>query len=272
MQRMPVHRALTLLFVVLAAPTLAADPPKDPLARARVFYNERLFSEAIAAAEEARGAPERADSADLVAARAYLERYRVSAAEDDLAQARIRLGRIDPKGFNVRERAELIVGLGQALYYDGAPGAAADVFASVLDAPSDPGAAGFDGRERVLDWWASSLDRDAQPRPDIERQTIYQKVRDRMRSELGWNPASAVAGYWLSAAARGQGDLQAAWDAAQAAWVRAPLAPDHGAAVRGDLDRLVTRAIAPERARALAQPPEAIREEWEKFKAKWEKQ
>jgi hypothetical protein len=92
-----------------------------------------------------------------------------------------------------------------------------------------------------------------------------------MRAELGVNPASATAGYWLSAAARGQGDLQAAWDAAQAAWVRAPLAPDHGAAVRGDLDTLVQRAIVPERARALAQPPDAMRQEWENFKARWER-
>jgi hypothetical protein len=31
------------------------------------------------------------------------------------------------------------------------------------------------------------------------------------------------------------------------------------------------RAIVPERARALAQPPDAIREEWNQFKARWSK-
>jgi hypothetical protein len=41
--------------------------------------------------------------------------------------------------------------------------------------------------------------------------------------------------------------------------------------LRADLDRLVLRAIVPERARALAQPPEALRLEWERFKDKWKK-
>ena len=90
-----------------------------------------------------------------------------------------------------------------------------------------------------------------------------------MREELARRPDSATAAYWAIAAARGQGDLQGAWDAAQAGWVRAPLTPDHGAALRGDIDRLVQRAIIPERARAIGQPAETIREEWEAFKEKW---
>ena len=72
-----------------------------------------------------------------------------------------------------------------------------------------------------------------------------------------------AAAYWLAAAARGQGDLQAAWDAAQAGWVRAPLATDRGVTLRGDLDRLMQRGIAPARAKALAQPPDAVRLDWE---------
>jgi hypothetical protein len=240
---------------------------RDPLERARIAYNERKFVEAVTAAEEARRVPARADTADLIASRAYLERYRDSGASDDLTNARDRLRRINPARFGFVERSEYIVGLGQTLFYDGNPGAAADVFASVLDlgSPVAPAA-----RERVLDWWASALDREAQPRSELERQAVYQKIRDRMRDELSANPASATAGYWLSAAARGQGDLQAAWDAAQAAWVRAPLAADRGAALRADLDMLVNRAIAPERARVLAQPADAIRQEWETFKARWE--
>jgi hypothetical protein len=51
--------------------------------------------------------------------------------------------------------------------------------------------------------------------------------------------------------------------------VRAPLASDHGAALRGDIDRLVQRAIIPERARAIGQPAESIREVWEAFKERW---
>jgi hypothetical protein len=271
MRAMRMVALLMLVAVATPAPSEAGQSgePKDPLARGRLLYNERKFVEAVAAAEEARLTPARADSADLIAARAYLERYRESGASDDLTNGRDRLRRIDPARFSATERSEFIVGLGEALFFDGAPGAAADVFASVLD----PGSAlPPDARERVLDWWASALDREAQPRSELERQAVYQKVRDRMRQELSENAASATAGYWLSAAARGQGDLEAAWTAAQAAWVRAPLAADRGAALRGDLDMLVTKAIVPERARVLAQPQDAIRQEWETFKSRWENQ
>jgi hypothetical protein len=90
-----------------------------------------------------------------------------------------------------------------------------------------------------------------------------------MTNELAANPASSTSAYWLAAAARGQGALEEAWDAVQAGWVRAPLAPDHGAALRTDLDRLVQRVIIPERARILAQPPDTLLAEWERFKEMW---
>jgi hypothetical protein len=121
----------------------------------------------------------------------------------------------------------------------------------------------------VLDWWASAVDQEARPRSEFERQTLYEKVRTRMTAELARNPGSGTAAYWTAAAARGQGDFNSAWGAAQAGWVRAPLGADRGAALRGDLDRLVHRAIIPERARALGQSPDTLREEWEQFKAKW---
>ena len=92
-----------------------------------------------------------------------------------------------------------------------------------------------------------------------------------MHDELSAHPGSATASYWLAAASVGKGDAQAAWDAAEAGWVRAPLASDRGTTLRADLDRLVLRAIVPERARALAQPPDALRLEWERFKDKWKK-
>jgi hypothetical protein len=90
-----------------------------------------------------------------------------------------------------------------------------------------------------------------------------------MEHELASNPSSAVAAYWLTAAARGQGDLQAAWDAARAAWVRSTLAADDGEALRTDIDRLVVHALVPEGAKATAQEPEALRQEWERFKERW---
>ena len=141
--------------------------------------------------------------------------------------------------------------------------------AAVFDSILASDASLLDGRDLVLDWWASAVEEDARPRTEFERQALYQAVRGRMREELARRPDSATAAYWAIAAARGQGDLQGAWDTAQAGWVRAPLAPDHGAALRGDIDRLVQRAIIPERARAIGQPAETIREEWEAFKEKW---
>jgi hypothetical protein len=126
-----------------------------------------------------------------------------------------------------------------------------------------------DERDRVLDWWASAVESQARPRPDAERQALYRGVRTRMREELATRPASTTAAYWVVAAARGRGDLQGAWDAALAAWTRATLAPDHGAALRGDLDRLVQRALIPERARTTNQAPETLLQEWAAFKERW---
>src|SRR5712691_9359226 len=255
----------TAILIGAAAPARAAD---DPLLRARLLYNQRQFEAAVNAAEQARLTPARADAADLVAARAYLERFRMSATSDDLTNARDRFRRIDPLRFAPRERVEYIVGLGETLFFDGAFGAAATVFESVLQSRE---VLTGEARERVLDWWASASDREAKPRSDIDRQGIYQRIRTRMEEEVATHPGSAAAAYWLAAAARAQGDLQAAWDAAQAGWVRAPLTSDRGAALRADLDRLVLRAIVPDRAKVTAQSPEALRAEWERFKELWDR-
>jgi hypothetical protein len=260
-------RLLAALIFVLNTAEVQAQKP-DPLAEARVLYNEQKFDAAIGAAERARLAPANVDSADLIAARAYLERYRESAATDDLTNARDRLRRLDPQRFTPRERTEFVVGLGEALYFDQSFGAAAEVFQSALEAAEVLSA---DSRERVLDWWATALDRDAKPRPDFERHGYYDRIRSRMQGELSLRQDSATASYWLAAAARGRGDLDAAWSAAEAGWVRAPLAPDRGAALRADLDSLMQRAIIPERAKATTQPADNLKLEWEKFKDRWKK-
>ena len=258
--------AVAALVTAIAVPLRGAD---DPLARARQLYNQGQFEAAIDAAEQARLLPARADAADLVAARAYLERFRASEAGDDLVNARERLRRIDPQRFPARERAEYIVGLGEALFFEGAFGASADVLDPIVRSHD---LLTGDARERVLDWWASALDRDAKPRPEIDRQAVYQRIRVRMEDELAARPGSGTAAYWLSAAARSQGDVQAAWDAAMAAWVRAPLlAADRGVQLRTDIDTLVMRAIIPDRAKATAQTPETLRQQWEQFKARWNK-
>ena len=255
-----------IALLSIAGGAHAADKV-DPLSRARTLYNQRDFSAAIAAAEEARVLlPDRANSADLIAARAFLERYRESAQSEDLTNGRDRLRRINAERLTPSERTELIIGIGEALYFEGSLGAAAESFDSILARTY----LSSDARERVLDWWASAIDRDAQPRSDFERQGIYQRIRDRMRIELGINPASGTALYWLAAAARGQGDWRAAWDAAQAGWAQALLLPvDRGAVLRDDLDQLMEVAIFPARARAQAQPVETLRSEWEEFKTRW---
>jgi len=257
----------TVALLVLAS--VSARAADDSLARARALYNQRQFQAAVSAAEQARQTPTQADAADLVAARAYLERYRESSASDDLTNARDRFRRLDPARLPPRERVEYVVGLGETLFVDGAFGAAAAVFDSVLRGGD---LLTGDARERVLDWWATATDRDTRPRPEIDRLGVYQRIRTRMENELAGHQSSAAAAYWMAAAAHAQGDLQAAWDAAQAGWVRAPLASDRGEALRADLDLLVLRAIVPDRAKATAQPPETVRLQWEQFKERWKRQ
>lgn len=258
--------AIACAALLLGATVEVAAQKIDPLTQARTFYNQRDFSGAVSAADLARAVPARADSADLIGARAYLERYRESAAPGDLDSARERLRRLDPQRLGFRERTEFIIGLGEALYFDGSYGAAADVFESVLTRGD---ALAADTRESALDWWATAIDRDARSRPEAERQQRYARVRDRMSAELGTQPGSTAASYWLAAAARGLGDTHGAWDAAQAAWVRAPLAADRGAALRADIDRLVLTGIVAARAKAVAKTEDQVRQEWEDFKAKW---
>jgi hypothetical protein len=256
--------AFASMFMV-AALAQAAD---DPLVRARTLYNQRQFEAALIATEQARLVPAQADAADLVAARAYLERYRESAAAEDLAGARERLRQIDPRRFPPRERAEYIVGLGEMLYFDGAFGGAASVFESVL---VGGGLLDGDGRERVLDWWATAIDRDARLRAEADRPAEYRRIRARAEDELASHPSSGAAAYWMAAAARSQGDPRAAWAAAQAGWVRSPLAGDQGTALRADLDLLVLVAVAPELARATAQSQDALLLQWEQFKETWKR-
>src|SRR5581483_2577543 len=154
-------RLVVVVALAAARPVSAASAADDPLAKARQLYNQQQFQAAVDAAEQARLTPAHVDAADLVAARAYLERFRTSAASDDLTNARDRLRRIDPQRFPTRERTEYVVGLGEMLFFDGSAGAAAQVFDSVLQGHD---LLAGEARDRVLDWWASALDREARPR------------------------------------------------------------------------------------------------------------
>jgi hypothetical protein len=260
-----------VLALVMPAITRAAEPVA--LVKARTLYNAADFDAAIAAASEARKLPVAADAAALVLARAYLERYRQRADPNDLAAARDALRSINQRALTPRDRVDLLVGLGQSLFLGEAFGAAAELFDTALihSSAMTPRA-----RTLLLDWWASALDREAQSRPIERRGPLFERIVARMEEELRTDPACPPASYWLAAATRGSGDLDRAWDAAIAGWVRAPLNPETASAVRADLDRLVTQAIIPERARQRQgtardghDTVSSLRSEWELIKSQW---
>lgn len=244
---------------------------QDALAEARTLYNSGQYEAAERAARAALEQPAEVNAARVVLGRIHLERYRETEVPSHLTDARRALRDVDPQALAPRERLELTVGLAEALFLEDRFAAAAELFAPVLDASSSLGPA---AHHRVLDWWASSLDRQAQLRPMADRRVLYERIALRMQAELAQEPGSATAGYWSVAAVRGGGDAEGAWSAAMAAWVRAALGPDRGVALRADLDRIVIDGIVPDRAARLElrDPSGAIAgmvNEWELFKSDW---
>ena len=53
--------------------------------------------------------------------------------------------------------------------------------------------------------------------------------------------------------------------------LRSPMAIDKGVSLREELDRLMLRAIIPDRAKVTAQTPESLRAQWEQFKERWKR-
>jgi hypothetical protein len=266
MRRFAGALAILLLLSVRAS---AAEPAS--LARARTLYNAADYDAAIAAATEAQKMPNAADAAGLVLGRAHLERYRRAADPTDLAAARDALRTVRQQVLTPRDRADLLVGLGQSLFLSEAFGAAAELFDTALTHGS---ALTPKARGQLLDWWASALDREAQSRAADRRAPVYQRIVDRMEDEIGNDVGSASASYWLAAASRGSGDLDRAWDSSIAGWVRASLNPETSGTLRADLDRLVTQALVPERARQrngrdLQEATASLLNEWDLIKSQW---
>ena len=258
----------TCLLVICLTTPLAAQ---DHLSEARRLYNGGLFDEAERQALMALEDPDALNSARLVLGRIQLERFRKSPTETLLGDARRSLRDVDPAALEARERIELIIGFGETLFLEDKFLAAANVFEPILGSSL---ALGVPAHARVLDWWATALDRYAQTRQMADRAAIYSRIIERMSVELTQDPGSTAAGYWVVAAVRGNGDLEAAWSAAAASWVRAALAPDRGVILRGDLDRLVVHALIPERAARLSPKDPSLAltgllSEWEAFKANW---
>jgi hypothetical protein len=272
--------ALALLLVAGADAPAAAQrqvpaAPPDPLAPARLHYNEGRFDEAIQAAQAVEtevGAP-----ATLIIGRAGLERFRTTADAAQLAAARVALSQVDAARLSPRDRLDLVVGLGEALFFDEHYHAAADLFESILD---DVAALGPGPRDQLLDWWGTAIDRHVRNLPPAQRAEAFDRLVARMEAELRKDPSSAAAAYWVAAASFARGNVDRAWDAAVAGWVRGILTVDRGMSLRPDLDRLVRDAIIPERVRRLqaspvqgeAQMTEAsMLAEWTLVKEQWAK-
>jgi hypothetical protein len=258
-----------ILILGLTTPVQQVAPP---LARAREAYNAGRYEQAISLATEARSTPETADAAAVVFARAHLERYRAVLADADLTSARDALKAVATSKLDPRDYGEYLIGLGESLYWDERFSAAAECFVVARAHARD---FDDDGRERLFDWWAGALDQQAQIGPESDRRATYQRILDGAEIELRERDKSAAASYWLAAAARGTDDLERAWGAAIAAWVRAPSTGAHAASLRADLDRLMTLAIIPERGRKLLptgdlQPVlQRLTAEWQTVKEKW---
>ena len=264
---------LTVLLAALAADARSAEAARKPdlLLAARQFYNAGEFDRAIDAATQAAANPAFASSAHLVLGRSRLERYRKTTAASDLEDARTDLRAVDPRAIDTRERLELQIGLGVVLFFEEHYGAAAELLEPLVETSSTLAP---DAHERALDWWATALDRQTQSMDPADRGAVYERVIDRMEQELRRDNTSPAAGYWLAAAARGSGDLDRAWAAACASWVRASLTPARTAALRADLDRLVLQGIIPERAsrpptRDRRQAIASLTAEWDAFKSAW---
>ena len=236
--------AIAVLLVVVP-PAVAAEPPA--LVKARALFNAANYEGAIDAASVARKEPMWADSGALIVARSRLERYRQTGNAMELAEAREALRAVKSASLSPRDQVDLLIGLGQALYFGEVFGAAADLFDTALEK-----GVLLSERDRtlLLDWWATALDREAQLRSMDRRAPVYAKIGERMEHELHADPSSAVANYWRVIAARGTGDFDLAWSAAISAWVRSSLNPATTEQLRTDLDRVVGQALIAERSRA----------------------
>ncbi|MGH9383649.1 MAG: hypothetical protein ACRD2N_05120 [Vicinamibacterales bacterium] len=263
------NAVLALLIGVLV--TASVDATRADLAKARSFYNQRQFDQAIESATAALGTPATSNAATVVLARAHLERYRERADPADLAAARTALGNVITGDLEASDRVDFLLALGQALFLQDDYGAAARLFESGL---SSAGEVGPEPLEAMLDWWGSAVERYADSLDRDKRPAAFARLGDRMALELAHNPGSGAAGYWSVVAARGSGDAAAAWDLAIASWVRARLAGKRAASLRADLDKLVLEGIIPDLVRTIPadrrdQEMSLLRAEWELIKQRW---
>lgn len=272
------HVLLTGWILLLGTVASAQTPDQlTQLARARTAFNQGQMDQAIAAAVEARKVPALQATSSVVLGRAYVERYLQKSDAADLMAAHDVFSALNPERLAGADRGDFTIGLGLTVFFEGRPGAAAELLEVALTG-STPAATTVRAREKLFDWWATAVDRAAQLTPDAGRRRFYERIVERSEAELARDPYSAAAGYWLAAGARGASELDRAWHAAIAAWIRAKVDSARGndktTDARADIDMLVTTAIIPERARALDPHAalaliSAMRAEWEQIKTSW---
>jgi hypothetical protein len=262
---------LAVIVLGMFAVPAAAQVYTPDLARARAAYNDRRFDEAIVAATTARKIPEVEDAAVVVLARALLERYRDRADPSDLSAAREALGTVRGDTLSERDRLELLLAFGEALFLEDDFGAAAEMLETGLTR-----AAGVDEAllESMLEWWGSAVERQASGLAPDFRKARFSHLAARMQEELSRVPSSAAASYWNVVGLRGAGESLRAWDAAVAAWVRARLVGERSASLRADLDQLVLTGVIPDRVAHIVQDQRAASEsqlkaEWALVKERW---
>ena len=264
-------RTSALIAALVLCLAGSASAQRADLARARSLYNQRQFDGAVEAASAAQKTPATADAATVVLARAQLERYRERANPGDLAAARVALGTVRVSNLDARDRVDLQMALGEALFFEDDYGAAATLFESGIEAAM---AQGPSTGEAMLEWWGSATERRADALDRDARMVAFRALRERMSRELSRNAASSAAAYWLVVGARGEGEAETAWDAAIAGWVRARLAGARSATLRADLDKLVMEGIIPDRVHAMAAERRTaaesdLRAEWALVKERW---
>ena len=275
-RRYRISMTAALLLALAVCPAVEAQKKVDAVAVARQAYNLGNLDSAIDIARAALAEPRSSAEARIILGRALIERFRRTAQPEDLENARAALLEAGATPLLPPLRVEWLIGSAQALYFEEQFGAAATLLGSLLADPrSEQAVPG--GRDRLLDWWATAEDRVAQTREASARRAEYTRLAKRLTDELERDPTLGTAAYWQVVAARGQGDVDRAWELAHAAWVRAPLMQDRGAQLRADLDRIVTQALIPERARRSAGRDQekqvsqatALRDAWESFKLRW---
>ena len=263
-----------LVLVGLVLNGVATHARPQNVADARDRYNDGQFDDAIATAS-AVWQETGSDAAAVVLARAKLERFRALEEPSDLNEARVLLRAVDPSKLSHTEQVEWEIGVASTLYLQGLYGPASELLDRLLRQPGLTQG----NRDRLLDWWASAVDRVAQEQPLDRRVRTYERLTERLETALGQDAALTAGTYWLVVAARGAGELQRAWDLGVAGWVRAPRTGSGSETLRSDLDRLMLQGIIPDlavshtgRARddnlTIARMAE-LAGEWEVLKTAW---